>query len=110
MKLTKTFCDICKEEVPDYLHQSVELSGHVDMCSGACDSVKLEVCRQCGVEFFQLLQKMKDSAANTLGMGDTAHNSQSDAICPHFKVEKYLGSDGWIEVNKCIVAGKLTHI
>jgi len=40
----------------------------------------------------------------------TAHNSQSDAICPHFKVEKYLGSDGWIEVNKCIVAGKLTHI
>ena len=82
MKLTKTFCDICKEEVPDYLHQWVELSGHVDMCSGACNSVKLEVCRQCGVEFFLLLEKMKDSAANTLGMGDTTHNKPSDEICP----------------------------
>ena len=91
MKLTKTFCDICKEEVPDYLHQSVELSRHVDMCSGACDSVKLEVCRQCGVEFFQLLQKMKDSAANTLGMGDTAHNKKSMPPCRW--CGKTLGSD-----------------
>jgi len=77
MKLTKTFCDICKEEVPDHLHQSVELSGHVDICSGVCDSVKLEVCRQCGVEFFLLLQKMKDRAAKFLGMGDTAHDRPS---------------------------------
>ena len=50
------------------------------------------------------------AALEEVEAGRTATNSQSDAICPHFKVEKYLGSDGWIEVNKCIVAGKLTHI
>jgi hypothetical protein len=61
MKVTKIFCDICGEEIPDYVHQSVELSGHVDMSSGLCRDIELKVCRQCGVEFFLLIGKIKNN-------------------------------------------------
>jgi hypothetical protein len=61
MKVTKIFCDICGEEIPDYVHQSVELSGNVNMYSSLCRETKLEVCRQCGVEFFLLVDKIKNN-------------------------------------------------
>ena len=62
-------------------------------------------CSNCDPSFYD-----NDAAQESGTQAAQTTNSQSDAICPHFKVEKYLGSDGWIEVNKCIVAGKLTHI
>ena len=62
MKETKTYCDICKEEVPPHVHQKVVLSGFTSSVSGCCNVVELEVCRPCGVKFFNLLYEMQNSA------------------------------------------------
>ena len=77
MQVTKRYCDICGREIPEWLHQGVEIVGHTDMDSGVCGVHDLEVCRECGVEFFKLLHTLKSRAAERGAVENVAQQTQA---------------------------------
>ena len=64
MKVTKRYCDICGGEIPQHIHQEISISGHISMDSGCCNNVEIDVCRPCGVEFFDKYYKMINDNKN----------------------------------------------
>ena len=64
MKVTKRYCDICGDEIPEHIHQEISISGFISMDSGCCNNVEIDACRQCGVEFFEKYYSMVEYNKN----------------------------------------------